>query len=278
MIRLGLASLKIEGRLKTPEYVANITRVYRAALDAASKPSNYETVRSQTRYDLEMGFSRGLYPGWFNGINNQELAHARFGKKRGVYLGEVRRIHAERITLQLEAPLKAGDGVVFGRSGWLGQQAIGHTWGADQASDFWSLRVLVVATLAAACSGISNWSHDVGGYLGHRLMEPCPPELLARWLQFGCFTPLMQAHSKMPQEPWRYGDPLLDIYRAYVLLHEQLVPYTRAAAATARRQDAHRDAHQHEAGKRGEARPRPAGRARLTACAHTSHSPAGTAP
>jgi alpha-glucosidase (family GH31 glycosyl hydrolase) len=62
-----------------------------------------------------------------------------------------------------------------------------------------------------------------------------PAELLARWLQFGCFTPLMHAHSKMPQEPWRYGDPLLDTYRAYVLLHEQLVPYVRAAAATAAR-------------------------------------------
>jgi alpha-glucosidase (family GH31 glycosyl hydrolase) len=43
-------------------------------------------------------------------------------------------------------------GVVFARSGWMGQNAIGHTWGGDQASDFWSLRVLVVATLSAALS------------------------------------------------------------------------------------------------------------------------------
>jgi alpha-glucosidase (family GH31 glycosyl hydrolase) len=126
-------------------------------------------------------------------------------------------------------------GVLFGRSGWIGQQAIGLTWGADQASDFWSLRVLVVATLAAACSGISNWSHDVGGYLGHRLVERCPPELLVRWLQFGCFTPLMQAHGRMAQEPWLYGDRVVEAYRAYVSLHEQLVPYVRAAAWTASR-------------------------------------------
>jgi alpha-glucosidase (family GH31 glycosyl hydrolase) len=126
-------------------------------------------------------------------------------------------------------------GVVFARSGWTGQQAIGHTWGGDQASDFWSLRVLVVATLSAACSGISNWSHDVGGYLGHRLVERCPPELLVRWLQFGCFTPLMHAHGRMPQEPWHYSERVLDLYRGYVLLHEQLVPYVRAAAVTAAR-------------------------------------------
>ena len=47
-----------------------------------------------------------------------------------------------------------GDGVLFGRSGWTGQHAVGHTWAGDQASDFWSLRVLVVATLSAACSGL----------------------------------------------------------------------------------------------------------------------------
>ena len=39
-----------------------------------------------------------------------------------------------------------GQGVVFGRCGWTGQHATGMTWAGDQASDFWSLRVLVVAT------------------------------------------------------------------------------------------------------------------------------------
>jgi alpha-glucosidase (family GH31 glycosyl hydrolase) len=128
-----------------------------------------------------------------------------------------------------------GRGVLFGRSGWSGQQATGMLWGGDQASDFWSLRVLVAATISAAASGFSNWSHDVGGYLGHRLVERCPPELLLRWVQLGCFTPLMQAHGQKVQEPWTYDDRTLDVYRAYVLLHEQLVPYIRAAAATAAR-------------------------------------------
>ena len=128
-----------------------------------------------------------------------------------------------------------GRGVLFGRSGWTGQQAAGILWGGDQVSDFWSLRVLVAASISAAASGFSNWSHDVGGYLGHRLVERCPPELLVRWAQVGCFTPLMQAHGRMAQEPWTYDERTLDIYRSYVLLHEQLVPYIRAAAATAAR-------------------------------------------
>jgi alpha-glucosidase (family GH31 glycosyl hydrolase) len=128
-----------------------------------------------------------------------------------------------------------GEGVLFGRPGWTGQQGVGITWGGDQASDFWSLRTLVAATLTAAASGFSNWSHDVGGYLGERLMARCPRELLVRWVQFGCFTPLMQAHGRFAQEAWAYDSELLELYRAYVLLHERLVPYVRAAAATAAR-------------------------------------------
>ena len=128
-----------------------------------------------------------------------------------------------------------GAGVLFGRCGWTGQQATGMLWGGDQASDFWSLRALVAATLTAAATGFSNWSHDVGGYLGKRLVERCPRELLVRWAQFGCFSPLMQAHGRFPQEAWRYDDDTLRVYREYVLLHERLVPYIRAAAATAAR-------------------------------------------
>ncbi len=112
LVKSGVSSLKIEGRLKTPEYVANVTRVYREALDRLGLAPESESSASE-RYKLEMGFSRGLYTGWFRGIDNQELVHARFGKKRGVYLGEVTRIRNEQITVQLKAPVKPGDGVVF---------------------------------------------------------------------------------------------------------------------------------------------------------------------
>jgi U32 family peptidase len=146
LVKSGVTSLKIEGRLKAPEYVANVTRVYRQALDRVMeelerpnplapfpkfaqrleergggiKAPLSETERGRgrdqtdpERYNLEMAFSRGLYTGWFDGINNQELVHARFGKKRGVYLGEVTRIRNEEVTLKLEARVKPGDGIVF---------------------------------------------------------------------------------------------------------------------------------------------------------------------
>ncbi len=113
LVRSGVSCLKIEGRLKAPEYVANVTRVYRDALDQVMAVQSSDLDQSHAHYNLEMAFSRGLYTGWFDGINNQQLVHARFGKKRGVYLGKVTRIQGDRISLNLQAPLKPGDGVVF---------------------------------------------------------------------------------------------------------------------------------------------------------------------
>src|SRR5215831_17200873 len=105
LIDAGVASLKIEGRLKSPEYVASITRVYRCALDQLATGRAWEDPDS-SRYELEMAFSRGLYTGWFHGTNNQRLVHGRFGKKRGVFLGEVTRVQGEQIWIRLEGPLK----------------------------------------------------------------------------------------------------------------------------------------------------------------------------
>lgn len=118
LVRAGVASLKIEGRLKSPEYVASITRVYRDALDklktfgAGAEAANDAGVHDE-QYEMEMAFSRGLYTGWFRGINNQALVHGRFGKKRGVFLGSVTEVRRQCVAVQLDGPLKPGDGVVF---------------------------------------------------------------------------------------------------------------------------------------------------------------------
>ncbi|MBD3561522.1 U32 family peptidase, partial [Planktothrix sp. FACHB-1355] len=146
LVKTGVSSLKIEGRLKTPEYVANVTRVYREALDRImaelEKPhplTSFPTREGGTqtpfineeRYNLEMAFSRGLHTGWFRGINNQELVHARFGKKRGVYLGEVTRIRNEQVTVRLSAPIEPGDGVVFDCGRPEAQEEGGRVYGVE---------------------------------------------------------------------------------------------------------------------------------------------------
>ncbi len=114
-VRPGLASLKIEGRLKSPAYVASITRLYREALDrvAEGRAGAAPAVPPSARYEMEMAFSRGLFTGWLRGINNQALVHARYPKKRGVFLGRVCRVAGNQVHVALEGPLAPGDGVVF---------------------------------------------------------------------------------------------------------------------------------------------------------------------
>ncbi|PAW83597.1 MAG: peptidase U32 [Pedosphaera sp. Tous-C6FEB] len=122
LVRTGVTSLKIEGRLKSPEYVASITRIYRQALEQlrisnfelhSPEPATRNSEIANRQYELEMAFSRGLHTGWFEGIDNQRLVHARFGKKRGAFVGEVTRVAPDRVHVRLGGPLKAGDGIVF---------------------------------------------------------------------------------------------------------------------------------------------------------------------
>ncbi len=103
-----VVSLKIEGRLKSPEYVAATTRAYRKAVDTASGAlTREESLR------LQQTFSRGFVPGFLSGTNHQVLVKGLSPKKRGVFLGEVKAVDGDRVTLQLEAPLRPGDGIVY---------------------------------------------------------------------------------------------------------------------------------------------------------------------
>lgn len=112
LIEAGVTSFKIEGRLKSPEYVANVVSKYRGVIDRyfdgdRSKPSK-EEVR-----ELQQSFSRGFTHGFLDGINNKMLVEGTFPKSRGVYIGRVERILRDAVTVRLEAPLKRGDGIVF---------------------------------------------------------------------------------------------------------------------------------------------------------------------
>ncbi|MCX6873353.1 MAG: DUF3656 domain-containing protein [Verrucomicrobia bacterium] len=119
LIRAGVRAFKIEGRLKSPEYVAAVTRIYRKALDAcagsAAPPEPAHAITAADRYALEMTFSRGLSTGWLAGENHPYLTHGRFGKKRGPLLGTIAACGPGWIKLGTTTgvPIAPGDGVVF---------------------------------------------------------------------------------------------------------------------------------------------------------------------
>ncbi|MFM8413161.1 MAG: DUF3656 domain-containing protein [Planctomycetota bacterium] len=116
LVAAGVAALKIEGRLKTPEYVANITRHYRRAIDAAvaGRPVAFTPREVE---EMELSFSRGFSPGWLEGCDHKRLVPATSSAKRGVRLGSVAGIHRGRVVVDLAPGLaggvKRGDGVAF---------------------------------------------------------------------------------------------------------------------------------------------------------------------
>jgi len=125
LMAAGVASLKIEGRLKTPEYVANITAHYRRAIDAAVEAKAAEfTARDQE--EMELSFSRGFSVGWLHGCDHKMLVPALSSAKRGVLVGSVYNIWRDRIELELTRSVKPGDGLVFAGDRAAGQEQGGR--------------------------------------------------------------------------------------------------------------------------------------------------------
>jgi putative protease len=112
LIDAGVACFKIEGRLKTPEYVANITRHYRQAIDTALAGRPVEFTPRDVR-EMELSFSRGFSPGWLQGCDHKMLVPGLSSAKHGVLLGEVTAVRGGRVSVELAAPIAKGDGIVF---------------------------------------------------------------------------------------------------------------------------------------------------------------------
>ncbi len=123
----GVSSLKIEGRLKRPEYVAVVTRVYREALDLLETYDEYEPDEEALR-ELKQIFNRGGFTqGYGPGVVDRELMFALRPNNAGVEIGRVKggrvRLDAEVDTGDLIA-LRGRDGTdipVKGISGMAGQ-------------------------------------------------------------------------------------------------------------------------------------------------------------
>ncbi|WP_068620499.1 DUF3656 domain-containing U32 family peptidase [Paenibacillus tuaregi] len=112
LIEAGVTSFKIEGRMKSPEYVANVVSKYRKAIDLYFE-GNKERISKEEIRELQQSFSRGFTHGFLEGTNNKKLVEGTFPKSRGVYLGRVEQILRDGVVCRLDAPLKRGDGIVF---------------------------------------------------------------------------------------------------------------------------------------------------------------------
>lgn len=116
----GVACFKIEGRLKSPEYVAASAREFRAAVEAkaAGRPVTAAELEAARR---RMGstYSRGFTPGWLRGVRHQELVDGRTSAHRGYEFGVIRRAAGKTVRVELSRALELmpGDGVTWARAG-----------------------------------------------------------------------------------------------------------------------------------------------------------------
>ncbi|MFM7317045.1 MAG: DUF3656 domain-containing protein [bacterium] len=112
LIDSGVVSFKVEGRLKSAEYVANVTQHYRRAIDAYFAGKDPDWSREDTRR-LELAFSRGLSSGFLRGNNHKYLVRGNFSNKRGPHAGFVEAVDGLSLIARLHLPIKAGDGVMI---------------------------------------------------------------------------------------------------------------------------------------------------------------------
>lgn len=115
IIETGVLSLKIEGRMKKPEYVATVINSYRNAIDEyqSTKKVNIST---ETMEDLYTIFNRKFTKGLILGEVGEDVMNSNVPNNQGLYVGKVVDYNkkAKRLKIKLEGTLKKGDGINLG--------------------------------------------------------------------------------------------------------------------------------------------------------------------
>ena len=112
---------------------------------------------------------------------------------------------------------------ILSRSGFAGIQRYTAIWTGDNRSRFSHLAMAIPINCNLGLSGVAFVGNDVGGF-----NENCHPELFARWIEMGAFTPFFRVHNicnARAQEPWAFGPEIEEISRKYISLRYRLLPY-----------------------------------------------------
>ena len=115
LINCGVKSLKVEGRMKSPEYVATVTRIYRKYINLAKSNKPYK-IDEQDRKDLMQVFNRGNFSsGHLNSHANKDLIFSEKPNNMGLFLGHVAKYNPSKglITLNLNEPIEIGDTIAL---------------------------------------------------------------------------------------------------------------------------------------------------------------------
>ncbi|MCE8426194.1 MAG: U32 family peptidase [Candidatus Methanoperedens sp.] len=116
LIEAGIDSFKIEGRMKRPEYVAGVVRIYRMLIDRYFASPEEFWVAKEEKHILRQLFNREFTTGYFFGDPGSDLMSRRYPHNRGTELGKIIDYdpRSKTIVIQLKAPLRTGDGIGIG--------------------------------------------------------------------------------------------------------------------------------------------------------------------
>ncbi|OIO85009.1 MAG: hypothetical protein COW32_00525 [Candidatus Aquicultor secundus] len=111
LAKAGVKALKIEGRMKSPEYVATVVRVYRNAIDRYLRDPDTYSVSDEEINELKEVFSRGFTEGYFKDIRDSRLMSFDRPSDRGMLIGRVTYldVYTGKLGLQLKHELCVGD-------------------------------------------------------------------------------------------------------------------------------------------------------------------------
>lgn len=105
----SVKSLKIEGRMKSPEYVACVTRLYRNLIDYYYGKDDLRI--SEYEEDLKVIFNRQYTYGYLFNATNDEIINIHTSNHVGVHLGKVFKVTSKYIYIKLDSQLNQGDGI-----------------------------------------------------------------------------------------------------------------------------------------------------------------------
>ncbi len=111
----GVKCLKIEGRMKSPEYVATVTKIYRKYLDLANSKDEYK-VAPKDKKTLMQVFNRGMTSsGHLDNSVNKKLVYKEKPNNMGLYIGSVQKYNKSKgyVTLELEDNIEIGDTIAI---------------------------------------------------------------------------------------------------------------------------------------------------------------------
>lgn len=109
LVDAGVASLKIEGRMKNPDYVFNVVRVWRRALDMLCDGAWDPNAVEELERELGRSFNRGFTDAYLRGRSGAELMSFERAINQGVRVGRLVAVGHEEVTVELDAAVAAGD-------------------------------------------------------------------------------------------------------------------------------------------------------------------------